>query len=85
MTLPVATGVYFITWWMVLFTILPIGVRLPDENDEVPEGSADSAPVEAYMLRKFVATTVISAVVFAIIYAIITYRLIPFDFLPDAA
>jgi predicted secreted protein len=85
MTLPVAIGVYFITWWMVLFTILPIGVRLPDENDEVPEGSADSAPVEAYMLRKFVATTVISAVVFAIIYAIITYRHIPFDFLPDAA
>ena len=85
MTLPIAIGVYFITWWMVLFTILPIGVRLPDENDKVPEGSADSAPVEAYMLRKFVATTVISAVVFAVIYAVITYRLIPFDFLPGPA
>jgi predicted secreted protein len=82
MTLPIALGLYFITWWMVLFTVLPIGVRIPDEGDEVPKGSADSAPVEPHMLRKVLATTVISAVVFAIIYAVIVYRLIPLDVLP---
>jgi predicted secreted protein len=85
MTLPVAIGTYFITWWLVLFTILPIGVRTPGEGDEIPEGSADSAPVEAYILRKFLATTVISAVLFAIIYVVIAYRLISWDFLPGPA
>jgi predicted secreted protein len=85
MSLPVAIGLYFITWWMVLFAVLPIGVRIPDEGDEVPKGSADSAPVQAHMLRKFLATTVISAVVFAIVYTVIVYRLIPFDVLPGPA
>jgi predicted secreted protein len=82
MTLPVAIGTYFIVWWLVLFTILPIGVRAPGEGDEVTPGQADGAPVQPYLLRKFLATTVISAVIFAIVYAVITYRLISFDWLP---
>jgi predicted secreted protein len=82
MTLPVSIGVYFICWWLVLFAILPIGVRTPGEGDDVPEGSADSAPVEPYILRKFLAATLISAVVFAMVYAAIAYHLIPFEALP---
>jgi predicted secreted protein len=82
MSLPVALGVYFICWWLVLFTVLPIGVRAPGEDDEKLPGHADSAPMQPYLLRKFLATTVISALVFAIVYAVITYRLIPFDWIP---
>ncbi len=82
MSLPIALGVYFICWWLVLFAILPIGVRMHEEGDERPEGAADSAPVQPYILRKFLAATLISGVIFAIVYAVIVYRLIPFDFLP---
>jgi predicted secreted protein len=82
MSLPVAIGTYFIVWWLVLFTVLPIGVRAPGEDDEVTPGHADGAPVQPYLLRKFLATTIISAVIFAIVYAVITYRLISFDWLP---
>ena len=74
--------VYAVIWWLVLFTVLPIGVRAPGEDDEVTPGHADGAPVQPYLLRKFLATTIISAVIFAIVYAVITYRLISFDWLP---
>ena len=38
--------VYVIIWWVVFFTMLPIGVRSPDEAGvEVGPGHAPSAPV----------------------------------------
>jgi predicted secreted protein len=83
MTLPVALGTYFIIWWLVLFTVLPIGVRAPGE-DELPPGHAESAPVQAHIAVKFLATTVIAAVVFAIVYLVIVYRLVPVDMFPTS-
>ena len=39
---------YVVFWWVVFFTMLPIGVKTPAEMGEVAgEGHADSAPVEA--------------------------------------
>ena len=84
MTLPVAIGTYFIVWWLVLFAILPIGVHTPGEGDELAPGHADSAPMQPHLLRKFLATTVISAVLFAIVYAVIAYRLIPWERFPGS-
>jgi predicted secreted protein len=81
MTLPVALGVYFICWWLVLFAVLPFGVNAPEQEGDVT-GHADSAPVQPRILLKFLITTVISAVIFAIVYTVITYRLLPLDWLP---
>jgi predicted secreted protein len=82
MTLPVALGVYFICWWLVLFAVLPFGVNPPEQEGDIITGHADSAPAQPRILLKFLITTVISAVIFAIIYAVIAYRLIPLDLLP---
>jgi len=84
MSLPVAFGVYFICWWLVLFALLPLGAHAPGEGEEITPGNADSAPVTPHILRKFVAATLISAVLFAIVYAVIAYRLIPLDLFPSA-
>lgn len=75
MTLSVALGVYFICWWLVLFMVLPFGVRAPGEDEHSP-GHADSAPVQPRILLKFALTTVISAAVFAVVYVVIAYKLI---------
>jgi predicted secreted protein len=83
MTLPVALGVYFICWWLVLFAVLPFGVRTPEQEGDKVSGHADSAPVEPRILLKFLITTVISALLFAIVYVVIAYRLIPLDLLPS--
>jgi len=49
--------VYVIVWWLVLFTVLPFGVRPPD----VPgKGHATSAPARPRLLLKFAITTVIA-------------------------
>jgi predicted secreted protein len=84
LSIPIAVGIYFICWWLVLFTLLPIGIRMHEDADERPEGTADSAPVQPYILRKFAAATLISAVVFAIVYAVIVYHLIPFERFPTS-
>ena len=49
--------VYVIVWWLVLFTVLPWGVRPPDEPGK---GHATSAPARPRLLLKFAITTVIA-------------------------
>ncbi|WP_448202943.1 DUF1467 family protein [Azospirillum sp. sgz302134] len=68
-------SVYVVVWWVVLFAVLPWGVRAP----ETPEpGMADSAPVRPRILLKFVVTTLVAAVVWAGIYAVVASDLISF-------
>jgi predicted secreted protein len=56
-------SVYFIVWWLVLFITLPLGVRTAEEVGEEREaGHAASAPMKPMLVRKALATTVISAV-----------------------
>jgi predicted secreted protein len=84
MTLPMALGIYFICWWLVLFAVLPFGVNAPEQEGDTVTGHADSAPVQPRILLKFLVTTVISAILFAIVYTVIVYRLIPLDLLPSS-
>lgn len=55
--------VYFLIWWMVLFAVLPIGVR-PDEAGDPAAGGWRGAPQRPRMGMKVLATTLISAVIF---------------------
>ena len=43
--------VFLITWWLVLFMTLPVGVRSQQENGEVIEGSEPGAPMATRTLR----------------------------------
>jgi len=54
---------YVVFWWVVFFTMLPIGVKTPgDLGEAAGEGHADSAPVRPYMWRKVLAASLIAAV-----------------------
>ncbi len=58
--------VYIVIWWCVLFTVLPIGVRTPEEAGTEPvPGQVPSAPVRPRLLMKALLTTAIAAVLFA--------------------
>ncbi len=61
----VAVAVYFTMWWIVLFAILPLGVRSLHEEGETPEGSDPGAPMAPMLLKKAVLTTGVSTVLFA--------------------
>lgn len=57
--------VYVMVWWLVLFTVLPWGVK----RDEAPEpGMEPAAPVKPMMWRKAAITTVLAGLVWGVIY-----------------
>ncbi|MGE0630612.1 MAG: DUF1467 family protein [Parvibaculaceae bacterium] len=65
-------AVYFIIWWTVLFAVLPWGVRNAHEAGETVEtGNEPGAPVKPRLLLKALITTVVAAIIFAGVYAIV--------------
>ncbi len=68
-----ATGfaIFFIIWWVVLFTVLPFGLRTQYEDGEVVPGSVESAPANFRFLPIFLRTTLVSGIVFGI-YLLVT-------------
>jgi predicted secreted protein len=78
-----AAAIYLIIWWTVLFAILPFGVRTHEEmGEEAVPGAAESAPHTPHLFRKVVATTIVSSIVFAVVYVIIAGPVITLDDIP---
>jgi len=67
--------VYGIIWWVVVFMVLPWGVKVPDEHEP---GHATSAPERPMLWRKAAITTVIAAVIWVAVYYLIESGLIQF-------
>jgi predicted secreted protein len=82
MSITAALGIYFVIWWTVLFAVLPWGVRSQHEAETFEPGTDPGAPQRPLLLQKAVATTAISAVLFAIVYIVGTSGLVPFDRIP---
>jgi predicted secreted protein len=83
MTLFFAVSMYLVIWWIVLFVMLPISVRTSEEaGEKLSPGNAESAPHLPHLLPKMVATTVVSSLVFAALYAIIALHVITLDQIP---
>ena len=75
MTLATGIAVYVVVWWIVLFAVLPWGVRPPETL--VP-GQAESAPENPRLLLKAAVTTVIAGVIWLAIDLVIRSDLISF-------
>ena len=83
MSLAFALAIYFIIWWIVLFAMLPIGVRTSEEaGEKASPGNAESAPHMPNLLPKMLATTVVSSIIFAALYAIIVHQVFTLDDIP---
>lgn len=65
--------VYLVVWWVVLFTVLPWGVRPPDTPQP---GNAPSAPERPRLWLKAGITTALAALVWLAIYGIVESDLI---------
>lgn len=70
MSLWAAMAVYFIIWWTVLFCVLPLNIQSQAEKGEVVAGSEPGAPTEPQLLRKAGLTTILAALVFAVVYVL---------------
>jgi predicted secreted protein len=66
MSIQSALAIYFVLWWVVLFAVLPFGVRSQIEDGEGVPGSDPGAPVLPRMARKVIWTTIVSMAIFAV-------------------
>jgi predicted secreted protein len=67
---------YTLIWWMVLFAVLPFGTRPVAEPDDATGWRG--APAKPMMGRKLIATTLVSAVLWAGAMLVINSGLISF-------
>ncbi len=70
MSVFIGITVYVLIWWTALFAILPIGTR-PDPEGDPASGGWRGAPERTLLLRKILATTVVSAVLWLGFYVLI--------------
>jgi predicted secreted protein len=61
-------AIYFVLWWIVLFAILPWGVRSQAEQGKIAPGTDPGAPVLPRIRQKAIWTTVVTTVVFGAFY-----------------
>ena len=72
-------AIYFVVWWLVLFTTLPFGVRNAEEaGEEVLPGNEAGAPVKHHLGLKVLATTLITGAIVGGFQLLIVYNI--FDF-----
>ena len=65
--------VYISIWWIVFFSVLPIGIK--SQNKEFQEklhGNDIGAPKNPNIGKKFLITTLITSILFFAIYYIVT-------------
>ncbi len=70
---PMAIAVYFTVWWIVLFAVLPWGIRSQEETRDIVPGSDPGAPMLPRLAVKALWTTGIAAIVFGLILALFAY------------
>lgn len=92
MPIVTAVAIYFVVWWLMLFTVLPWGIRGQHEDGNVVNGTEPGAPTKAMIKKKFIQTSVVAGIVWFIIMIILKFNLIsiadiPFfpDFIPEDA
>tara|TARA_B100001741_G_C16529113_1_gene588647 strand:- start:493 stop:747 length:255 start_codon:yes stop_codon:yes gene_type:complete len=61
--------VYVMIWWIIFFSVLPIGIQSNKEVfKEKIEGMDPGAPKNPKIAKKFFITTLITTVIFSVIY-----------------
>jgi predicted secreted protein len=80
LSLTTVIAIYFVTWWIALFMVLPWSAR-PQREDEVPLGTDPGAPSRFRFGFTLLMTTIVSAALFGIVYAIFASGLLSYDML----
>lgn len=66
-------AIFFVVWWIVLFAVLPWGVKTQAEAGETILGTVRSAPVRPNGWKKIATTTIVAAIIVFGIWLAIGY------------
>ncbi len=72
-------ALYFIVWWLVFFAVLPIGIENEPQDDGRIKGSSDAAPSNPMIRKKLMMTTLYSALLFSVVWAVFEFEIITFE------
>jgi predicted secreted protein len=69
--------VYVLIWWIIFFSVLPVGIQSNKEKfrDRI-EGIDPGAPNNPKMSKKFLITTIITSIIFIVIYYLVKFNLL---------
>ena len=69
--------VYVLIWWMIFFSVLPVGIQSNKEKfrDKI-DGMDPGAPINPKIGKKFLITTIITSVIFIVIYYLVKLNLL---------
>ena len=76
MSITGAIVIYVILWWIVFFTILPLNIKSQLDNQKIYPGSEPGAPSDPKIIKRIFSTTLISTILFIIIYILIGFNVI---------
>jgi predicted secreted protein len=76
MPVTTAVAIFFLIWWVVLFAVLPFGIRSQHESGEIVPGTDPGAPAIPKLMRKLAWTTLVSVLIFAAFFVIYVGHLI---------
>jgi predicted secreted protein len=79
MSTTTAFAVFFLIWWVTLFAVLPWGVSSQHESGEVVPGTDPGAPLVPRLGRKLIWTTLVTCVVYGVLYVAYKDRLLTMD------
>jgi predicted secreted protein len=69
-----AVAIYFVLWWVVMFAVMPFGMRAQMDEGAVTPGTPASAPVRPHFLKAALRTTAVSAIIFAGFYWLVAVK-----------
>ena len=70
--------VYVLIWWIIFFSVLPVGIQSNKEKfKEKIEGIDPGAPKKYLIIaKKFLITTIITSLIFIVIYYLVKFDLL---------
>ena len=77
MAITTAIAIYFLIWWIVLFAVLPWGVRA--QGADRAAGTDPGAPIVSRLGARLIWTTVIATVIFAACAVVYINRWVTLD------
>jgi predicted secreted protein len=69
--------VYVLIWWIIFFSVLPVGIQSNKEKYKERIGGMDpGAPINPKIGKKFLITTIITSTIFIVIYYLVKFEIL---------
>ena len=73
LSIPLAIALFLTVWFVVLFAVLPFGIRSQNQSGDFLTGTDPGAPVAPRLVNKILWTTAIAVVVFGLVILAVAY------------